>query len=188
MITGWIDTETHSALGTLQALILLGLLWWTWVSYCWLGNQSLLWCAYFIRVAPAGEHEMQRRTDAARVVLGRDAYTYLHFPLIGGIIIAALDVEEAMAHVGDADPYGWFGATALGCGLAIYLAATAGFARRVGLRIPWTRVVAAALLLAGIPILAVIGALPALAVCALMLSIALALDSGRSRRALPESG
>src|SRR5437868_4008419 len=32
--------DTHSALGTLQALILLGLLWWTWVSYCWLGNQS----------------------------------------------------------------------------------------------------------------------------------------------------
>ncbi|WP_426593527.1 low temperature requirement protein A [Cellulomonas sp. McL0617] len=32
--------ETHSALGVLQALIVLALLWWTWTSYSWLANQS----------------------------------------------------------------------------------------------------------------------------------------------------
>ncbi|HWI30432.1 MAG TPA: low temperature requirement protein A, partial [Microbacterium sp.] len=31
--------ESHSAFGVLQGLVLLGLLWWTWVSYCWLANQ-----------------------------------------------------------------------------------------------------------------------------------------------------
>ena len=32
--------ETHSALGVLQALVVLGLLWWMWCSYSWLGNQA----------------------------------------------------------------------------------------------------------------------------------------------------
>ena len=32
--------EAHSALGVLQALIVLGLLWWTWTSFSWLANQS----------------------------------------------------------------------------------------------------------------------------------------------------
>ena len=38
-VTG-LMAETHSAFGILQALIVLGLLWWTWVSYCWLANQA----------------------------------------------------------------------------------------------------------------------------------------------------
>lgn len=32
--------ETHSAFGILQALIVLGLLWWTWCAYSWLANQA----------------------------------------------------------------------------------------------------------------------------------------------------
>src|SRR6187549_2642496 len=30
----------HSALGVLQALIILGILWWSWSSYAWLSNQT----------------------------------------------------------------------------------------------------------------------------------------------------
>ena len=32
--------EAHSAIGVLQALIILGLLWWGWASYGWLANQT----------------------------------------------------------------------------------------------------------------------------------------------------
>jgi len=32
--------ETHSGRGMVQALTVLGLLWWTWTSYSWLANQS----------------------------------------------------------------------------------------------------------------------------------------------------
>ena len=32
--------ETHSAVGILQALIVLGLLWWSWIAYGWLANQT----------------------------------------------------------------------------------------------------------------------------------------------------
>src|SRR5688572_20325665 len=32
--------ETHTGFGVLQALIVLALLWWSWVSYGWLANQT----------------------------------------------------------------------------------------------------------------------------------------------------
>ncbi len=32
--------DTHSAVGVLQALVVLGILWWSWVSYSWLANQA----------------------------------------------------------------------------------------------------------------------------------------------------
>jgi low temperature requirement protein LtrA len=32
--------ETHSATGVLQAMVILGVLWWSWVSYGWLANQA----------------------------------------------------------------------------------------------------------------------------------------------------
>ena len=32
--------ETHSAIGILQALIILSLMWWTWVGYSWISNQA----------------------------------------------------------------------------------------------------------------------------------------------------
>ena len=32
--------ETHTGFGVLQALIVLALLWWCWVSYGWLANQT----------------------------------------------------------------------------------------------------------------------------------------------------
>ena len=36
-VTAWIAHE-HSVLGTVQGLALLGILWWTWCAYAWLGN------------------------------------------------------------------------------------------------------------------------------------------------------
>ncbi|MDR2996775.1 MAG: low temperature requirement protein A, partial [Microbacterium sp.] len=32
--------DSHSAFGTLQALIVLALMWWTWAAFGWLGNQA----------------------------------------------------------------------------------------------------------------------------------------------------
>jgi low temperature requirement protein LtrA len=38
-VTGYM-AEKHSGHGVLQGLLLLTLLWWTWSSYTWLGNQA----------------------------------------------------------------------------------------------------------------------------------------------------
>ncbi|WP_210480758.1 low temperature requirement protein A [Naasia sp. SYSU D00948] len=35
-------SDSHSALGVLQAMIILGILWWSWVSYSWLANQTFV--------------------------------------------------------------------------------------------------------------------------------------------------
>jgi low temperature requirement protein LtrA len=38
-VTGYM-VQAHDALGVLQGMILLALLWWTWCAYAWLGNQA----------------------------------------------------------------------------------------------------------------------------------------------------
>jgi hypothetical protein len=56
---------------------------------------------------------MAKIADRDRVKLARDGYTILHFPIIVGIVVAALGVEDAMAHVGELQPVGAFSAGAL---------------------------------------------------------------------------
>ena len=34
-----------------------------------------------------------------RNTLARDSYSYLHFPMVAGIVLAALGIEETLAHV-----------------------------------------------------------------------------------------
>src|SRR5690349_14865740 len=38
-VTGFM-AHSHTAMGVLQAMILLGILWWSWNSYAWLANQT----------------------------------------------------------------------------------------------------------------------------------------------------
>ena len=42
------------------------------------------------------------------------------------MILAALGVEQAMAHIGEGEAFGVFGASALGGGLAVYLGGNGG--------------------------------------------------------------
>lgn len=142
----------------------------------------LLWSAHFARLVAAGEHELQRRTDAARVVLARDAYTYAHFIIVAGIILAALGVEDAMAHITDSEPFGWFGAGALGSGLAVYLLGTVGFARVIGLPWPWIRLAAALAIAGSIPLLAVVTPMGALAIVVAAVAVALGVEGARRDR------
>ena len=143
----------------------------------------LLWWSYFGRMAAAGEHALEQRTDASRVVLGMNAYTYLHLAVIAGVILAALGVEEAMAHIGDAEPFGSFGATALGSGLAVYVGSIAVFGRIIGMPWPWLRVVAALALAASIPLLAAMAAMWALGVTVAVLAAALVIEGATVRQA-----
>ena len=140
----------------------------------------LLWWAYFARLSAAGERALERRADAARVVLARDAYTYVHFMFVAGVILAALGVEEAMAHVGDAEPFGWFGASALAAGLAVYVAATVVFGRLVDVPWPVTRIIGALALAASVPLLAVVSSMLSLAIVVVLLAAMLASEAAAS--------
>lgn len=82
-----------------------------------------MWNSYFRTVAPHLEEGLAALTGPARARLGRDVFTYLHLPIVGGVILAALGVEQALAHL-DEGHIGVTGAYALGAGVAIHLAAS----------------------------------------------------------------
>ncbi|MBT2497687.1 low temperature requirement protein A [Agromyces sp. ISL-38] len=139
----------------------------------------LLWWAYFARASAAGELALERRSGAARVVLARDAYTYVHVVIVAGVILAALGVEEAMTHIGAPEPLGWFGASALAAGLALFASATALFGRLVDLPWPGIRLVAALVLAASVPVLAAVPAVWALVIVVAVLAAMVALEAAQ---------
>jgi low temperature requirement protein LtrA len=77
------------------------------------------WIAYFDFFATRFEQVLNRQEGAARIGLARDAYTYLHLPMVVGIVLTAFALREAIAHVGrDLDGVRAF---ALCGGSALYL-------------------------------------------------------------------
>jgi low temperature requirement protein LtrA len=126
----------------------------------------LLWWLYFDTTALAAEHRLIHTRGPARVRMG-EAYTYGHYPIIAGIITAALGVEGVLAHADQAEPLGGFYAAALYGGLALYLAGHLLFRRLTGSGWATPRAVTAVTLLALLPIAASIAA----ALAALLLAL-----------------
>jgi low temperature requirement protein LtrA len=95
-----------------------------------------LWWSYFDVVAPVAERVLHGRTGVDRVRLARDSFTYLHFPMIAGIIYLALGLKKVGEYVADtehhtlADPLTGTGLWALYGGAAVYLIGHLGFRLR----------------------------------------------------------
>jgi len=71
--------------------------------------------------------------------LGRDAYSYLHFPMVAGIVLIAVGIEHALLHLHD--PLDEVGAAALVGGLVAYVAGLVGFKLRSTGTLSHTRLV-----------------------------------------------
>ena len=65
---------------------------------------GLLWWAYFDRVQPAFEHRTEESPPLERGQFARDVYTYAHAPIVAGIILAAVAMEEMALHPSDPLP------------------------------------------------------------------------------------
>lgn len=132
-----------------------------------------LWWAYFERMEPASERLLEKTRGAERTAVATDAYTYLHFPILAGIILTSLGIEVATSHLGDGEHgIGWFGAIALSGGVSLYFAGTGFFWRRLAGWWPWTRIGSGVTLLAVIPLVAALPSLVALAtVTALVIAL-----------------
>ncbi|GIG21611.1 hypothetical protein Cch01nite_23350 [Cellulomonas chitinilytica] len=126
----------------------------------------LLWWIYFVTSAGAAEHRLAHLEGVARAEYATLAYTYLHYVLIAAVVVVAVGIEEAMAHVGSDEPFGRFAAWALAAGLAAYLLGATVLVRSARRPWIWRRVVEAALLVALVPVLASLPALGALALAA----------------------
>jgi low temperature requirement protein LtrA len=109
-----------------------------------------LWWLYFGQVATAAVRRMADAEVPGQV--GRDAYTYLHLPIVAGILLTAVGDELVIAHPGD--ELGTAGALVTLGGSALYLLGVVAFGARVGRHQPWTRTAGAALLLAAVPLAA----------------------------------
>jgi low temperature requirement protein LtrA len=65
---------------------------------------SLLWWGYFDRPQPSLEHRLEETTVADKGRFARDVYTYLHMPIVAGVIASAAALEEVTLHPNDPLP------------------------------------------------------------------------------------
>jgi hypothetical protein len=77
------------------------------------------WLAYFDFFAIRFQQVLAERRGAERIALARDVYSYLHLPMVAGIVLSAFAMREAVAHVGNA--LDMVPALALCGGSALYL-------------------------------------------------------------------
>jgi low temperature requirement protein LtrA len=136
-----------------------------------------MWWAYFARLSREGEQALADHHGGDRARVATDGYTYIHLSLVAGIVLAALGVEVAMAHISDTEEFGLFGVGTLGGGVACYLAGTGLFARRVIGHWEILRIGAATLLVLAVPLLALLTPVAALAAVATTLIALLVIES-----------
>lgn len=132
------------------------------------GLAAAFWWTYFDIVALVTERRLTQATAGAeRNTLARDSYSYLHFPMVAGIILSAFGIHETLAHVDT--PLDIVPAGALLGGSALYLLAHVVLRLRNAHTISPTRLGAAILLAALIPLAPRIDALLTLAAADLVL-------------------
>ena len=131
-----VDVE-HLTAGTIAmivlALALPGALFWT----------------YFTDTA-AAEHALTSADVERRSLLSTRTYFFAHIPVLLGIIVAAAGIHAAIAHPGNRSS--WPEATALAGGIALFLVGIAECRRSLSIVSPTSRLSAAALVLATIPV------------------------------------
>jgi low temperature requirement protein LtrA len=112
---------------------------------------AAMWWSYF----DVGSELAARRLAAAppgqvQNEMARDGYSFLHYPIVAGVVLTALALEHALAHV--TEPLDDVASVALGGGVALFLLGQVAFKWRMTGTIARQRVVPAVLLLAAIPL------------------------------------
>ena len=112
---------------------------------------SAVWWTYFDVVALVTKQRLIRaEVGRVRNALARDSYSYLHYPMVAGIVLLALGLRYVIAHVDD--PLDSVHRFALLGGTAVYLLAHVAMRLRNAGTVNRQRLALAALLLALCPI------------------------------------
>jgi low temperature requirement protein LtrA len=142
---------------------------------------AALWWAYFDVVAPVAERRMRAAPPEERVRIARDSYTFLHLPMVAGIVLLAAGIKAAVSDVGE--PLETIGAIELFGGPALYLVAHVLFRLRNVHSLNRQRIVATVVLLAVVAPATRISGLAALALVAAILAALITYEALRFREA-----
>lgn len=129
-----VDLQWSQVTTALLALVVVGTLWWT----------------YFDVFSHAAERRLCAARGQEQNALARDMFSYLHYPMIAGIVLFALGAKKVMA-----DTEGQIktiAAVALLGGVALYLLAHVAIRWRAGRKVSTAWLVVVALLLVAIPV------------------------------------
>jgi low temperature requirement protein LtrA len=142
---------------------------------------AALWWSYFDWVIYVSQAKLTDATGAERAGLARDLFSYLHMPMVFGIVLFAFGLKVTLGHVDE--PLGVVAAISLCGGLALYMASHVAVRLRTGGGWGHGRPTATAALLVLIPIATIVPALVALAMAAAVCATLIAYEALRYRYA-----
>jgi low temperature requirement protein LtrA len=140
---------------------------------------AALWWSYFDWVAIVAARRLGEARGAARARLARDAYSYLHLPMVAGIVLFALGVKKTLENVGE--PLETIPALGLSCGVALYLLAHVALRLRIGGGLGRGRPTAALVLIGLTPLFLEVPAFAAVAIVAAVCAVLIAYEALRYR-------
>ena len=139
---------------------------------------AALWWLYFDVVSLVAARRLSNAAPGReRNEIARDSYSYLHFPMIAGIVLVALGLKKTLGDVGD--PLKLVPAVAMLGGASLYLLAHVAFRLRNIHTLNTQRLVCAVLAAALVPVAL---ELPALATLAILVALLAALISYETLR------
>ncbi|MBB5115217.1 low temperature requirement protein LtrA [Micromonospora echinospora] len=145
---------------------------------------ATLWWAYFDTLSFALEQALhQARDRAARLRLARTVYTFLHLPMVAGIILFALGLKDLLAEATSpatpawGPPLGTFWAGILFGGVGLYLLSIAACWWLADRRVRPPLLVTVLLLVAAVPAVAPLHELNALVVLAVLTAAGVAWET-----------
>ena len=137
---------------------------------------AALWWLYFDIVALVAVRRLSNAAEGReRNEIARDSFSYLHFPMVAGIVLLALGLKKTLAHV--EDPLKLVPAVALLGGPALYLLAHVAFRWRNVHRFNAPRLLCAIVLLALIPVAIEVPALVTLGIVVALLAALIAYEA-----------
>jgi low temperature requirement protein LtrA len=142
---------------------------------------SALWWLYFDVAAIFARRRLIEAKGLELHRLALHAYSYLHLPMVAGIVLFAFGLKTTLGHVDDA--LDTVPAVGLCGGAALYLLGHIAFLFRTTGRVFRRRTVGAVVLLALVPAAVVIPALAALALVSAVCSVIVAYEAIRYRAA-----
>jgi low temperature requirement protein LtrA len=140
-----------------------------------LSVSASLWWVYFDTSALLGERALSKARGVHRVSMARAAFTFLHLPMMLGIVLLALGLKKVLEYVGDTGHHTLTDALygiplwSLYGGVAVYLLAQVAFAYRCYRARKIYRLAFAVILLAVTPAMSYLPALASLGVLATLL-------------------